>query len=152
MVLSSTLVIPICRNVSMPRFHSSGPLFAAGSRPSTGTLAGSPPPSSTRRRKDSIAARRGAPRRGLDDRAPLSIVATAEPDRDRALYRQRIQARAIDAVPATFEVHDLLCPQRAQNGDLLLDPLTAVREAHAKGLVLHLIPADADPKNEAAPR
>src|SRR5882762_4433 len=75
---------------------------------------------------------RDAPRHGLDDRALLSIPATAEPDRDRPLYRQRIQARAIDAVPATCEVHDLLCPQRTQNGDLLLDALAAVREAHAK--------------------
>ena len=55
-------------------------------------------------------------------------------------------------MPSTLEVHDLLRPKRAEDGDLFLDPLAAVGEAHSKRLVLHLIPADANTENEAPRR
>src|SRR5437867_5195007 len=92
------------------------------------------------------------PHDGLDDRTLLSVPATTQPDRDRSLYWERTQAGAIDAMPATAQVHDLLRPARAQNGDLLLDAPASIRDALTTCLVLHPIPADADAENDAAAR
>src|ERR1700716_4223117 len=39
---------------------------------------------------------RDAPRHGLDDRALLSVPATAHPERDRTLHRQWIDPRALE--------------------------------------------------------
>src|SRR5439155_24951910 len=46
--------------------------------------------------------------------------AAADPDRDRALDRRRIDAGQLQVVPAPVEGHRLVRPQRAQDADLLL--------------------------------
>src|SRR5437867_2788287 len=55
-------------------------------------------------------------------------------------------------MPSTLEVRHLLRPQRAEKGDLLLDPLAAIGEAHSQRFVLDLVPADADAEDEAPAR
>src|SRR2546428_9950195 len=87
-----------------------------------------------------------------EPRDPLhrGIGVAAHPHRDRALHGQWVQPRAVDAMPASLEVNDLLGPEPAQERDLLLDAPSAVRELLAEGLVLDEVPADADAEAEAS--
>src|SRR2546428_3910589 len=87
-----------------------------------------------------------------EPRDPLhrGIGVAAHPHRDRALHGQRVQPRAVDAMPASLEVHDLRGPEPAQERDLLLDAPSAVRELLTEALVLDEVPADADAEAEAS--
>src|SRR5439155_6108019 len=100
-------------------------------------------------REPAVGDLRDTPERWLGDRTLLPVPAAAHPDRYGPLHGQGIDPGAVDAMPSTLEVHDLLRPQRAEKGDLLLDPLAAIGEAHSQRFVLHLVPADADAEDEA---
>src|SRR3989442_6505404 len=87
-----------------------------------------------------------------EPRDPLhrGIGVAAHPHRDRALHGQWVQPRAVDAMPASLGVHDLLGPEPAQERDLLLDAPSAVCELLAERLVLDEVPADTDAETEAS--
>src|SRR2546430_2031897 len=72
------------------------------------------------------------------------VGVAAHPDRDRTLHRQRVEAGAVDAVPASGVVDDLLREEEPQHFDLLLDPTRPVTELLAQRLVLDLVPAKPD--------
>src|SRR5207248_2188240 len=76
----------------------------------------------------------------------------AHPYRDRALDRQGLDARAIDAMPATGVIDHLLRPEKSEDLDLLLDPFGAVPPAHPEGFVLDVIPADGRAETHTPPR
>src|SRR6267378_1603726 len=95
---------------------------------------------------------RDTPERGLDQRPLLPVPAASHPYGDRALHRKGVEAGPVDPMPSSVEVHDLLRPERPQNGDLLLDPLATIGEAHPERLVRDLVPSDADPKDKTAAR
>src|SRR5207249_3274828 len=73
----------------------------------------------------------------------------AEPDGDRPLDWHRIEPGMVDPVKLAAEVHDLLGPQRAQDGDLLGAAAAAVVKGLVQGLELDGVPAHAD--SEAQP-
>src|SRR3546814_20990008 len=76
----------------------------------------------------------------------------AEPDRDRSLHRQRVQAGLVDPVPSAVERDQILRPERAAQSDLLLDPAAAGLEVLAERLVLDRVPAASDAEPETASR
>src|SRR3546814_20280998 len=76
----------------------------------------------------------------------------AEPDRDRSLHRQRVQAGLVDPVPSAVERDQILRPERAEQSDLLLDPAAAGLEVLAERPVLDRVPADSDAETETASR
>ena len=78
--------------------------------------------------------------------------ATAHPDRDRPLHGAREDAGGVDLVVATLERDDVLCPQQTHHLDLLFVATRSVAEVHAEGLVLHLVPTDADAEPKLAAR
>ena len=55
-------------------------------------------------------------------------------------------------MPSTLELNDFLRPERAEKRDLLLDPPTAIREAHTECFVFDLVPADANTEDESTAR
>jgi hypothetical protein len=67
-----------------------------------------------------------------------------KPDRDGMLDWQRIEASLSDRVPFPRVGHYWLLPERAQDLDLLLEPLPARVEVLVERLVLDLVPADTD--------
>ena len=76
----------------------------------------------------------------------------ADPDRDRALHRQRLDAGMADPVPLALIIDNLLRPQQAQHLDLLLAALAARTPVLVQRLVFDRIPADANaqPQTPAA--
>ena len=77
------------------------------------------------------------------------IGAAAEPDGDGPLYRQRIDAGMTYLVVAALEVDHLLCPESAHQPYLLHAAAAPVGEILAKGLILHVVPTDADAQSQA---
>src|ERR1044071_2538611 len=76
--------------------------------------------------------------------AERALIGAAEPDRNRALHRQRIDAGVGDLVPAAFEADQFVAPEPAQYFDLLLRATAAFFEILPQRLVFHRVPADAD--------
>ena len=76
--------------------------------------------------------------------------ASAKPDRDRTLDRQRIEAGIRDRVPGTLEVDQRFGPQPAHQGDLFLDAFAAVMEVFVQSGVFDLIPAQPNPQAQPA--
>src|SRR5262244_200344 len=68
-----------------------------------------------------------------------------EPDGDRPLEREGIEASMGYPMPAALETDHLLGPQGSEHRDLLLTPAPAILKVRPQGLVLHLVPSDADP-------
>ena len=83
---------------------------------------------------------RGPADRGLRD--------AADPDRDRPLHRQRVDAAVLDAVEGAFIGDEIGGPEFAQHVDLLVRPLAAIGEDLAAGLELLRLDADTDPEAE----
>ena len=78
------------------------------------------------------------------------LVSAAEPDRDGLLYWTGIDAGMGDLVVPALEVHDVLGPERPQQLYLLDAAPATVVEVLAQGLVLHVVPPDADAQPKAA--
>src|SRR5581483_6254883 len=76
----------------------------------------------------------------------------ADPDRNRPLDGQRVDAGARDRVPAPVEVDDRLRPESPHHLDLLLHPPPAVAEVLAQRLELDEVPAEPDAETEASAR
>src|SRR3546814_1099919 len=83
----------------------------------------------------------------LESQLEDGLGMAAEPDRDRSLHRQRVQAGLVDPVPSAVERDQILRPERAEQSDLLLDPAAAGLEVLAERLVLDRVPADSDRKS-----
>ena len=96
----------------------------------------------THERKPTVAELRQAAQRAL--------VRAAEPDRDRPLDRQWIDAGVGDLVPAAVESDQFLGPELAQHFDLLLRAPAAIFEIFTEGFVFHRVPADTDTEAQAA--
>src|SRR5262249_19216113 len=88
----------------------------------------------------------------LRDAMQHGLGGSAEPERNWALNRQRVEAGLVDLVPAALERHDLLGPERAKDLDLLLELFAAGMEVLAERLVLDVVPTDAHPEPEPALR
>src|SRR5262249_35338996 len=76
----------------------------------------------------------------------------AEPEPDRPLHRQRVDARGRDLVEPPLVGHDLPRPEQAQELDLLLHDLAAALEVDAERLVLDVVPARGDHEADASAR
>src|SRR5438046_5243105 len=89
-----------------------------------------------------------------EPRDPLDrdLFIRAHPYRYGPLHRQGFDAGAVDAMPATGVVDELLSPQETEHLDLLLDPLGPVAPAHAECFVFDVVPADAGPEPDASSR
>ena len=74
----------------------------------------------------------------------------AEPQRNLAAWRQRIDAGVREAVPLALERDVGIGPQRLHHLDLFLGPLAPVVEILVEADELHLVPAHADAEPEAA--
>ena len=85
-------------------------------------------------------------------RRRLPATAGADPDRDRALHRQRVDARALDAVPLALEGHLVPRPEQPQQLDLLVAaaPARAVVLPQRRVLLGAAADADAEPQPAAA--
>src|SRR5919202_1723059 len=83
--------------------------------------------------------------------APSSCHAPTQPDRNGALYRQRIDARRLNVMPAAVEGHRFLREEGAQHGNLLLTALATIPEVFVQRLVFDRIPPDADAEAEPSP-
>ena len=68
----------------------------------------------------------------------------AEQDRDRLLYRHRVQPGIGNAVPLALVGDDIVGPQGAQHFDLFFRPLAAIVEILAQRFEFDLVPTDAD--------
>ena len=75
----------------------------------------------------------------------------ADPDRDRLLHRQRVDALPIKPVPAPLEVHRLFRPQPPQDLDLLVAAPAAGMEVLPEGSVVLRARPHAHPKAEPPP-
>ena len=73
-----------------------------------------------------------------------------EPDRDRALHRERRDPRPGHVLVRARERHGTLGEQAAQQLDLLAAPAPAAREVGAQRFVLHRVPAEPDAQAEPA--
>jgi len=85
---------------------------------------------------------------GADSRDHL-LRHPSEPDRDRALHRQRVDARVGHGMEAALEADERLRPQLPQQAHLLFEAGAAILERHAQRLVLHPVPARADAEAHA---
>ncbi len=74
----------------------------------------------------------------------------ADPDRNRPLHRQRRQPGGGHGLVLAFGRHRPLGPQPAQQRNLLGHPPTAIGEVLTERLILHRVPAQADPEAEVA--
>src|SRR5438876_469781 len=79
-------------------------------------------------------------------------LAKAADQRDVVVHQWRIEAGAVDAVPASFVVDDFLREEEPQHLDLLFDPTSPVTELLAQRLVLDVVPAKADAEARPALR
>ena len=75
--------------------------------------------------------------------------ATAEPDRDGLLDGAWVDTGVGDFVVTAFEVDYFLGPEHPQNLDLLGGTAAAIVPILAEGLVLHVVPTDADAQPQA---
>src|SRR5262245_61766129 len=82
----------------------------------------------------------------------LWVLATAyaEPDGDRTLHWERIQARVGDVMPLPLKVHHLLRPQSSHDSDLFGAPASPVMEVLPQRIVFYLIPAHPNAEPQAA--
>jgi hypothetical protein len=78
------------------------------------------------------------------------VHVAAEPQRNFAAGRQRIDAGVLEAVPLALERNVGIGPQRFHHLDLFLGPLAPVVEILVEADELHLVPAHADAEPEAA--
>ena len=98
-----------------------------------------------------VGAELGKPAVGSTSNAPYDrLSAAAHPQGNRPLDGQGVDARGGDRVPPTPEGDHVLGPQGAHQRHLLLHPAAAGVEVLAQGLVLNLVPADANAQPKAA--
>src|SRR5437588_6412307 len=79
------------------------------------------------------------------------LDAPTQPDRNRALHRQRIDPCRLNVMPAAVEGHRVLREEGAQHGNLLLTALATIPEVLVQRLVFDRIPPDANAETEASP-
>ena len=86
----------------------------------------------------------------LCDPLQRHVHVTAEPQRNSAAWRQRIDAGVLKAVPLALERNVGIGPQRLHHLDLFFGPFAPVVKILVETDELHLVPADANSKPEAA--
>ena len=78
------------------------------------------------------------------------VLECPDPERNRTLKRQRVDAGVPMLVPFAGETAGRLGPELAQTGNLLLHPPGAVAEGLPQDLEFHGVPADADAQAQPA--